>query len=52
MSVAQFERQILGEPLTDVERIVGGLIVAIGTIGHAALGLAVAAFVYAVLFAL
>lgn len=51
MSVADLERQTFGESLTVKERITGGLVVAVGAIGHVALGLAIAVF-FAILFGL
>ncbi len=52
MSVTTFERQTFGEPLTAVERLIGGVVVAAGAIGHIALGLTAAVFLYALLFGL
>ncbi|WP_198951546.1 MULTISPECIES: hypothetical protein [Halorubrum] len=48
MSVSTVERDIFGDSLAPIERLVCGLIVAVGAIGHAALGAAAVLLFYAV----
>ncbi|MFU8869895.1 hypothetical protein [Natronococcus sp.] len=50
MTVADVERQLLGDPVRPIVRAAGGLVVAAGIAGHAALGTAAALFFYALLF--
>ncbi|MFU1780844.1 hypothetical protein ACM16X_05640 [Haloarcula japonica] len=52
MAIAQRERQVFGQPLEMAERVVGGLVVAAGALGHAALLAAAALLFYVLLFGL
>ncbi|ELY58611.1 hypothetical protein C492_12370 [Natronococcus jeotgali DSM 18795] len=50
MTIADVERRHLGAPIRPIVRAAGGLVVAAGIAGHAALGTAVALFFYVLLF--
>jgi hypothetical protein len=52
MSIAQRERQVFGQPLETAERVIGGIIVAAGALGHAALLAAAGLLFYVLLFGL
>jgi hypothetical protein len=52
MAIAQRERQAFGQPLGAAERVVGGIVVAAGALGHAALLAAAGLLFYVLLFGL
>ncbi|NKE36377.1 hypothetical protein GWG54_11210 [Natronococcus sp. JC468] len=50
MTIADVERRHLGAPIRPIVRAAGGLALAAGIAGHAALGTAAALFFYVLLF--
>lgn len=52
MAAADIERNVFGQALEPVERAVAGLLVAVGALGHAALGAAAAMLFYVLLVGL
>ena len=52
MAIAQHERQVFGQPLKTAERVIGGLVVVAGALGHATLLAAAGLLFYVLLFGL
>ena len=52
MAIAQRERKAFGQPLGAAERVLGGIVVAAGALGHAALIAAAGVLFYVLLFGL
>ena len=52
MAAADIERDVFGQTLEPAERAVTGLLVVVGTLGHAALGAAAAMLFYVLLVGL
>lgn len=46
MSISTIERETFGAPLAPLERLVIGLVVVVGAVGHAALAASVVWFLY------
>lgn len=51
MTIDQTERELFGQPLKPLDRLVAGVIVIVGALGHLLLGFTALVLVYAVLFA-
>lgn len=49
MSIAAFERDVFGEPLTPATRFVAGVTFGLGAVGHVLLGSVAALFLYVLL---
>ncbi|EMA09102.1 hypothetical protein SAMN05443574_11812 [Haloarcula vallismortis] len=52
MAIAQREREVFGQPLETAERVIAGLAVLAGALGHAALLAAAGLLFYVLLFGL
>jgi hypothetical protein len=49
MNVTEIERDVVGQPLEPIDRLVAGLVVAVAAVGHALLGAVVLTLLYALL---